>query len=231
MLCEICGRKCMRRGTRQKYCSVCSKKSKNEYSKEYMKNLSKERRRKYSLIYKQNHSQEIKLRDRIRSRKRYPKRKKYEQDYKVRHKEEIAEYMKRYRHIHKESTLIKLKEYRKNRDIMISISISSRIRKSIKHNKNGRHWEDIVGFTLEELKLHLEKQFKGSITWKNYGTYWHIDHRIPISMFNFNSYEDEEFKKCWALENLKPMIGVDNLRKHNKYSEPTLNQILESITS
>jgi len=100
------------------------------------------------------------------------------------------------------------------------------MRKSIKQNKLGRHWEDLVGYTLKELMNHLEKQFKSGMTWKNYGKVWHIDHRIPISWFDFKSYNAKEFKECWALDNLQPKLVNENLSKCNRYSEPTLNQVM-----
>ena len=65
---------------------------------------------------------------------------------------------------------------------------------------------------------HLEKQFKEGMTWNNYGYYgWHIDHIRPVSSFNFNSYDDPEFKECWALSNLQPLWGKENISKKDKF--------------
>lgn len=77
------------------------------------------------------------------------------------------------------------------------------------------HYFDVLGYTPEQLIEHLEKQFNDGMMWDNYGE-WHIDHIKPISSFVFESSEDEEFKKCWSLENLQPMWGVENIRKSNK---------------
>jgi len=97
------------------------------------------------------------------------------------------------------------------------------------NGKKGRtHWETIVGYTLNDLKNHLEKQFKSRMTWKNYGRYWHIDHRIPVTKFNFDSYNDIGFKECWALDNLQPLTARKNISKGNRYSEPTIKQITEN---
>jgi len=83
--------------------------------------------------------------------------------------------------------------------------------------KNGMHWEDLIGYTKEDLMEHLEKQFTDGMNWDNYGKDgWHIDHIIPKSVFNFNSYEDIDFKRCWALDNLQPLWAEDNFRKNNK---------------
>ena len=55
------------------------------------------------------------------------------------------------------------------------------------------------------------------MNWDNYGE-WHIDHIKPISSFIFESSEDEEFKRCWSLDNLQPMWGIENIKKGNKFS-------------
>ncbi|MCJ7507859.1 MAG: hypothetical protein MUO85_03910 [candidate division Zixibacteria bacterium] len=75
-------------------------------------------------------------------------------------------------------------------------SVGRSIRKSLQGNKNGRSWESLVNYGLEQLKRHIEKRFKPGMSWENYGE-WEIDHIIPISAFNFEKPEDIDFKKCW----------------------------------
>ena len=53
------------------------------------------------------------------------------------------------------------------------------------------------------------------MTWENYGE-WHVDHKLPITSFNFTTVFDDDFKKCWALDNLQPMWGNENISKSNK---------------
>jgi hypothetical protein len=101
----------------------------------------------------------------------------------------------------------------------LNINIGNAIRFSLRTGKNNHHWESLVVFTVQELKQHLEKLFKSGMTWGNYGQ-WHIDHKIPISVFNFNSPEDIDFKRCWALSNLQPLWAPDNIRKFNKLTKP-----------
>jgi hypothetical protein len=74
---------------------------------------------------------------------------------------------------------------------------------------------ELLGYTLEELMIHLEKQFTEGMTWDNYGE-WHVDHKVPMTSFNFETTEDKEFKLCWSLENLQPLWGSDNLSKGTK---------------
>jgi hypothetical protein len=80
------------------------------------------------------------------------------------------------------------------------------------------HYFDILQYTPEELINHLEKQFTEGMTWDNYGEF-HVDHKLPISSFNIKEIGDEEFMKCWCLDNLQPMWGEENIRKSNKILE------------
>ena len=101
----------------------------------------------------------------------------------------------------------------------INKCMSVAIGKSLKGNKGGRHWESLIGYTLSDLKCHLEKNFLPNMSWDNYGQ-WHVDHKIPISAFNFEKPEHIDFKKCWTLKNLQPMWAKDNISKSNKLNQP-----------
>ena len=78
-------------------------------------------------------------------------------------------------------------------------------------NKYG-HYFDILKYSPDELVIHLENQFTEDMTWDNYGE-WHVDHRLPISSFKFQEVGDNEFMRCWELNNLQPMWGSENIIK------------------
>jgi len=100
-------------------------------------------------------------------------------------------------------------------------SMSSRLNASLRGNKAGRHWEKLVGYTVNDLKRYLEKQFQAGMTWENYGRYgWHIDHIIPISAHNYDSPNDIDFKRCWSLNNLQPLWAKENISKKDKLTKP-----------
>ena len=120
---------------------------------------------------------------------------------------------KYFRNINSESYKINLK---KNR---FRNNVSSAIRLSLKGMKCGRSWESLVGYTLVDLKSHLESLFVASMNWDNYGE-WHIDHIIPQSRFNFNDAEDIDFKLCWSLDNLQPLWAKDNIYKSDNIDKP-----------
>lgn len=107
----------------------------------------------------------------------------------------------------------------------ISHAIGGQIYESIKEKKAGRRWEILLDYTLKDLIFHLENQFNDKMTWGNYGSYWSIDHITPRSWFNFKSVEDEEFKKCWNLNNLQPMTNKENWIKNNNFVGTIRNPI------
>lgn len=64
----------------------------------------------------------------------------------------------------------------------IAARMSAAIYQALREGKAGRSWEIIVGFTLDELVEHLQRQFAPGMSWANYGS-WHIDHVRPIASF------------------------------------------------
>jgi len=94
-------------------------------------------------------------------------------------------------------------------------NISRGIRASLKGNKNNKHWEELVDFTSEQLKKHLELQFTDGMNWDNYGK-WHLDHRIPLAVHNFTKPTHADFARAWALKNLQPMWAKENMSKSAK---------------
>lgn len=95
-------------------------------------------------------------------------------------------------------------------------NVSRAIRSGL-NNKRGCRWEKLVGYTVDDLRVHLERQFTRAMGWHNYGRgagKWHIDHIVPQSAFSFTSPGDPDFRACWALTNLRPMWGAENISKH-----------------
>ena len=104
----------------------------------------------------------------------------------------------------------------------VGFRISSNISRSIRYSlsntatgKNGKRWESLVGYSRTELKAHIERQFINGMAWDNWGA-WHIDHIIPINSFSISSADDEEFKTCWSLPNLRPIWAEENQSKSDK---------------
>jgi hypothetical protein len=73
---------------------------------------------------------------------------------------------------------------------------------------------DILGYSAEDLKKHLEKLFTEGMSWDNWGK-WHIDHKIPVSSFS----NTDDPKIINSLDNLQPMWASDNIKKGNRIYE------------
>lgn len=84
-------------------------------------------------------------------------------------------------------------------------------------DKGGRRSEDLLGYSKEELRRHIERQFTKGMSWEllRKGEI-EIDHIIPVRAFNITSFEDPDFKVCWGLSNLRPMWRHDNRSKNGK---------------
>ena len=89
------------------------------------------------------------------------------------------------------------------------------MRRCLRGGYSGRTME-LVGYTIAELKAHLESLFTDGMCWERISEI-HIDHIRPVSSFNITSHDCDDFKACWALSNLQPLWARDNLRKHAKY--------------
>ena len=79
---------------------------------------------------------------------------------------------------------------------------------------------EYLGYSFETLKLHLERQFTTEMNWSNYGTYWEIDHKIPISWFNTEDYitVHDYILDVWKIENIQPLTCFENGSKNNTFA-------------
>jgi len=161
-------------------------------------------------IYRQKHKGSKSAYNKIYRQKNFKRLDAYNKVYKKNHKAKLGE--------------ARRKNDRKRRQIdskyRLTRNIKCLIYNSLKSNKNGRHWEDLVGYKLKDFMKRLQKQFVDGMTWGNYGKGgWVIDHKIPVSAFNFTKPEHRDFKRCWALKNLQPMWAIDNLEKRAKLTK------------
>lgn len=86
--------------------------------------------------------------------------------------------------------------------------------------KSGR-WEELVGYTIDTLHAHLQGTMPVGYTWDDFmAGRLHVDHKTPLSAFNFETAEDLDFQRAWALTNLQLLPGPDNLSKADKLDGP-----------
>lgn len=93
--------------------------------------------------------------------------------------------------------------------------IATRLHAVLNGARGGKRTEALVGWTIAELRTHLERQFLRGMSWENMGE-WHIDHIVPLASFTITGPDDPELRRAWALTNLRPLWAADNIAKHAK---------------
>ena len=153
-------------------------------------------------------------------RKKNPEyQREYQQEWYQKNKEEIKKRSKEWKKNNPEYQ----REWQKNRKandpkFKLNSNIATAIGKSLRGNKAGKHWESLVGYTLQDLMSRLSVNFQEGMSWeKLLNGEIHIDHKKPKSLFNFKTPEEQAFKDCWSLANLQLLWAEDNLRKNNKF--------------
>ncbi|MBL3673599.1 hypothetical protein [Paracoccus aerius] len=86
------------------------------------------------------------------------------------------------------------------------------IRRALRGQNTSKALEDMFGYSLAELRYHLERQFTKGMDWDRFvAGEIHIDHILPVSSFDLTDVA--EVKACYALPNLRPAWALDNLSK------------------
>jgi hypothetical protein len=107
--------------------------------------------------------------------------------------------------------------YGKDRAFTIRHRLRSLMRITMTTNKGGRRMQEVLGYSYDELRSHLEERFTQGMTWERFLTgEIHIDHRIPVSYFKPEAYDCPEFRMCWSLTNLRPLWAAENISKADK---------------
>lgn len=104
------------------------------------------------------------------------------------------------------------------RTIQASIKQSLRYHLVVKNMSTTNILFEHLQYSVIDLRIHLESQFDANMSWGNYGKYWHIDHIVPQSIFDIRKIGDEEFNRCWSLDNLRPLEAKANISKGNSIS-------------
>lgn len=219
-ICKICGeddiskfrvRSIAGKSYYVKQCRSCEAKLSRAYYADH-----KNERIAYQDTYRKENKEVIKQKKSEYDKNRYPSIKDdkaiYDKEYRENNKVKINT---RKRNKRKSDPVARLQHY-----------VSTRVRKIIKKLggiKNGSVIKHL-DYSFVQLKDHLEKQFEPWMNWDNHRIYninswdendsatwtWSLDHIIPQSDLPYASMTDDNFKKCWALDNLRPLSAKQN---------------------
>ncbi len=166
------------------------------------------------------------------SKRRYKYVSKEEQNKRLndaypKHREKRLTYAKKYREDNIEKVTENLKKWKQNNPTYKKDKWKSDINFRVKENLRGRFYKaikglsksdsvtELVGCTIEDLKLYLSNLFVDDMSWDNYGS-WHIDHKKPCALFDLSIPSEQ--KECFHYSNLQPLWAIDNLIKNKRYN-------------
>lgn len=154
-------------------------------------------------------------------------------EYRQRNKQKRNEYSKQWRESNAEKRKIYQKQWNSNNPeyfkqrlknnpkYRISRNIGKAIWACLRNQKANKAWLSLVPYTLVDLIKHLKKTLPSGYIWQDFTDgRLHLDHKIPISAFNFTKPEHIDFKRCWALSNLQLLPVKINLEKASKLTKP-----------
>jgi len=191
------------------------------------KNITK--RLEYSRLYYLNNKESFKINSntyRIKNKETIAKRTKfwyfknlktiaaYKHKWYLKNKLRILKMRKIYESEHKNE----INKYNQNRrkiniNYRIAHNLRNRVLKVLKGINKSESTINLIGCSINLLKLHLQSKFRPGMSFKNYGK-WHIDHIRPCASFDLS--KPAEQKKCFHYTNLQPLWAKDNREKGDK---------------
>ncbi len=95
-----------------------------------------------------------------------------------------------------------------NLNYRIKKTLAARLRNVLNKNDTTMNY---IGCNIQYLREWFEFNFTKEMNWDNYGTYWSIDHIIPVCKFDLTD-ENEKYK-CWNWSNMMPTTIYFNSSK------------------
>jgi hypothetical protein len=181
-------------------------------------------RKKY---YLNNKAKQIKsknvivMSDTEKYKKQYRKYIVYQEEYRKKNREKINQKIREWYYKNKDRVRANQRiyeregAYRNSLHFKIKDGMRKRILEVLKRDggKKTQRTMKLVGCTVEELKQHIEKQFKPGMSWEQRHLF-HIDHIIPCASFDLTKLSEQ--KKCFHYTNLQPLWAIDNMKKGAK---------------
>jgi hypothetical protein len=176
-------------------------------------------------LYRQNHLEEMRAKDaayyannkRVHNLKMKTYREEHREDIRVQKRlyyEKNKETIMRYHEQTKDKRNNRLCERRaSNSMVRIMESLKARLHYVLKSNKQHTS-STYIGCTNEFLRIWIEYQFDESMGWSNYGSFWQIDHVIPVAAFALSNKRCQLV--CFHWSNLRPLHKVVNMSKSDK---------------
>lgn len=210
-------------------CKECGKLHRiktKEQTKVYKKKYYKEHQEQIK-AYNEKNEEQIKESIKAWYQNNKEKAREYSKEYRKQNQERLKQDAKEYAETNKEKIKVYKRHHQRKRASTLkgklNARMSARLRAALLKGKQGKHWGDLVGYNVNDLIKHLKKKLPAGVTWENVKANpenYQIDHIIPVAVFNYQTTEDIDFQKCWALSNLQILSKQENLIKWCKIDKP-----------
>lgn len=115
-------------------------------------------------------------------------------------------------------------ESKSNINYRLKKSLAARLRSVLIKNDSTMNY---IGCNIQYLREWFEYNFTNEMTWDNYGSYWSIDHVLPVNKFDLT---DENSKlRCWNWSNLVPVTTKYNSSKKSSFDIDQINNIKKKL--
>jgi hypothetical protein len=205
------------------WCRICGRKYVDEHIEEKRKyeREHQDKRREYVKIAARKYRQSEKYK--LNLEKNKERNKQYQTEYRKTDKFRESQRKSRFKNkgkYKKNNELRREQDYeRYHNDLNYNIvrKLRTRFYNAVRRNSKRSSILNLVGCSIEELKIYIESLFKDGMSWDLYfkGEI-HIDHIIPIATFDMTDYEEQ--KKCFHWSNLQPLWGKENNLKGCLYN-------------
>jgi hypothetical protein len=121
------------------------------------------------------------------------------------------------------------RRYAEDPQFALAYKVRARVYQAIQKggaSRTGRT-EELIGCSFGFLRQHIERQFKGKMSWDNPSSF-HIDHIIPLAALDLA--DPAQLKVACNWQNMRPLSPKKNMSKGAKLTEPQLHLPL-TITS
>lgn len=209
----VSGRQCI-------YCHASNSESWREDNRDYHSDLSK----KWRDANKARHSESIsKWRENNANRVAIVNKHWYERNrdralennrrWREENKDRYAELIKEWRINNRDNIAARKRErYATDPNFKMKMFMRDCVCRTLTAKKESRT-TDLLGYTPDQLRQHIERQFLPGMGWDNRCD-WHIDHIIPIAHFFEQGESDPSVINC--LSNLRPVWADMNRKKGAK---------------
>lgn len=163
--------------------------------------------------YKEKNRELIRQKDRERIAATRDARNAKQRDRRAMDPERYREYVKRWQKENPDKVRVMRRRRIATPRGALTNTVRAAVHRGLTHGgKSGKRTFEALGYSVDDLMAHLERQFLRGMSWQNYGQ-WHVDHIRPLASFVFETVDDPGFREAWAITNLRPLWADENRQK------------------